>query len=1820
MKLRLGSLFALMALLLFLVGSVNADLLPTEKQVETASPLLVDVPQTDTSHPLLTPALITDTHKLVLSAQDKGSRNNHAKANAQKVVHYETNSGSSALGSYIIQFEDAPLATYDGSIANLQATSPKVTGERKLNVRSANSQSYRSYLGGKRADFVRAAESALNRPLKVIHEYDVVYNGVSVLLTPVEAAKLLGLDNVATIQRDQMRYALTGDSPDFLGIESIWDGSDTGGAGDTKGEGIIIGVIDTGIWPEHPSFADDGSFPAPPESWPAEDVCDAPEATTDTDNGGTPYDAYGYSCNNKLIGIQYTLDTYAAVIGYDGLFFSGRDDDGHGTHTASTAGGNEDVPASMYGNDLGTVSGMAPRAHVASYKGLGPGGGFGSDLVASIEKATEDGVDVINYSVGGGASDPWVDADALAYLAAREAGIFVATSAGNSGPDAGTVGSPGNAPWMMTVGASYFDRVYFNDITITGPGSPPSGISGTSNTDGITDFRLVSAANYTDTLGDTSGKCINPFAPGTFELTDVVMCESGAVSGGAKAQNVNDGTGGAVIVYNSPAAFDLSNSLYPIPSTRILKADGDAMLQYLADNPGADIRVSFTDGAAVYAPDARVPVDTVVGFSSRGPNLSSSGGAYISVMKPDVTAPGIQVLAGASPQNTDRGKQGELFQVIQGTSMSSPHVAGLGALIAALHPDWTPSEIQSALMMTARNDGQMSRGESGDSTATPFDMGSGMVNPVEASKAGFVLDETIANYEDSNPALGGSPSALNIASLTDAACVSNCSWTRTLTSTQSSAVTWDVTVTSDAGLTLTVEPTSFTLPAGGTQVVTITADVSGAAFDTWLFGDVDFTANPSSANIADAHFPVAVMPVAGQASSTEVSVSTRRDQSSYTIQGLTSVATSDLTINAYLGESESTMQSIPVDPTNGDPYDLAMGGVYTMAVEVDNTVKRLAIEIVASTAPDLDLYVGTDDNNNGQPDADEELCSSTSGSWEEVCVFPEGSDPITTGTYWILVQNWAGSGAATDDFTLDTTIVGNATSAELTASGPTTVALQEEFDVQLNWNIADFSAGQSRFGVVEVGTGAGTPNNVAILPVTILRAADDVTKSVSVGSGPVSPGDTVDYTVTVVPEPVQSGVVQYTITDTLPAGLTYVPGSASITPTISGNQLIWSITSKTADYVMTTNATDASCSTPFGPYVNLANFGIFANPNIHGDDVVIRVDDIYGGSEAFNFYGIDYPKGLYITDNGFGTMDKSTTNPAANVDIPNAADPNNLLAAFWRDFEIVYDEATNRGVTIAGAGGGSLMIMEFDDVEPAPAGSTSDRYDFEITMLRQVDDSPGAYEIIFSYDNINGAVTPGTIGLENADGSQGVKYAYNDASALEDLVICFDFKVENIITYQATVDSDATPGDNLVNTLVHTTDHPNTVPVEVESSLEVADVFLEITADGPSEIVTGPITYTLTVSNTGSSSATNLVITSQLPPGTEFVSGGSVGGSLNLGTYTWNIASLGPNSHTQVHLVVSPTQQVSFDGSVGESGQARVPDVVGGIEAEPGAWPWQVALMFSDTANGYNAQFCGGSLIAADWVVTAAHCTEGLTAAEIDVAAGRHTLSSDQGQRIRVSQIVNHQSYSPATLDNDIALLRLSEPVELEGSLALAGLISFADESLLVPNSYAVVTGWGATNGNGSDYPDNLQQAAVPLVTNEACSAAYDPQFGEGSVTSNMLCAGYSQGGIDSCFGDSGGPLVFSDGNGGWKLGGIVSWGGDVCATSGEYGVYVRVPNYVDWTWKGLNTYEFNTYSVVDDTASRSADPGHSAVGTDLVVTTVGLFLTEDIYVPLISR
>jgi len=386
------------------------------------------------------------------------------------------------------------------------------------------------------------------------------------------------------------------------------------------------------------------------------------------------------------------------------------------------------------------------------------------------------------------------------------------------------------------------------------------------------------------------------------------------------------------------------------------------------------------------------------------------------------------------------------------------------------------------------------------------------------------------------------------------------------------------------------------------------------------------------------------------------------------------------------------------------------------------------------------------------------------------------------------------------------------------------------------------------------------------------------------------------------------------------------------------------------------------------------------------------------------------------------------------------------------------------------------------------------------------------------------------------------------------------------------------------------------------------------------------IDYVFTVSNRGSETAVDVVVSMALPAATEWVSGGHTDEN---GEVFLAVGDLANGESRQVVLSVRPLPPEEIPATHIHAQAASMattrrlksaaPQIIGGREADPGAWPWQAALMKHSVENGFYAQFCGGSLIAPNWVLTAAHCVTDSSSgvivdpSTIDVTVGRHRLSSDEGQRIAALQIVRHPDYNTESTDSDVALIRLAAMAVYTDTVAPITPLSPTLASLAAPGVDATVIGWGARNASGGppNYADALHQVSVPIMEQAVCRADYDPVLGAGSITDNMICAGLEEGGRDSCFGDSGGPLMTPDGNGGWLQAGIVSWGIG-CAEPRYPGVYTRVTQFYDWIrGAGRNTYTTpGPYQAVDAN-------GVTATGFDQLQTVVYRFdLCDDLNDP----
>lgn len=1240
-------------------------------------------------------------------------------------------------GIYIVRLADAPLAMYHGGIQALDATSPRVTTAEKLDAKSAESVAYLNYLAEQQAELISEIESIIGGPANVRHQYSIATNGLAVFLTPAQAEEVASIPNVIDVQPNFIRYPMTDAGPSWIGAPSIWSGVN-GTA--TMGEGMIAGIIDTGINMDHPSFADVGG-----DGYDHTNPNGAGNYAGWCNSSDPDYDA-SLLCNDKLIGVHSYPDSGN----------NPEDDDGHGSHTGSTTAGNVIngatviAPTTTYVTD---ISGVAPHANVISYDVCTGSGCQGSSILAAIEDTVIDGVDVINYSIGAAIDDnPYEALDSLAFLAAIEAGVFVATSNGNSGPTPATTGSPANAPWMMAVGAATHTRKLVNSLVdFSGGDGPLADMEAVGFTIGYGPASIVYAGDYPNSNdpGGDPAQCLEPYPAGTFS-GEIVVCDRGAIARVAKGQHVLAGGAGGYVLANLDAQGEsTSGDAHYLPGVHIGDMAGDALREWLASGSG---HMATITGYSEEIDDANA--DIIAGFSSRGPISSTD------VIKPDIAGPGVSVLAAVD--TSDPADPAE-FAFLSGTSMSSPHLAGSAILMRAVYPSWSVDQVRSALMMTADQVDNYKEDEM--TIADAFDFGAGRVDLTTASQAALVMDIATGEYLSSDPNAGGDPKQLNIASMQDHQCFGVCTFNRTVMNPTDTAVDWTATVSMNDGVTATVEPSAFSLAPGASQDLVVTVNTLNATVsDEWVFGQLDLSAS----GVPDAHMPIAIVPVVALYETDFIELYTRRDVGSE-VEFMTSIEITDLTIEEYgLVKGQQATISLDEDPTNDDPFD-DLSQVWYTTFNVPAGMARLVAETVSSTSPDMDLFWGMDTDGDGLPSGDEVLGASTSPNAIEYLSgkFPEA------GTYWVLVQNWQGSGV-TDDTVLSVGAVPMANDGNFSVTGPDTVPANTQFSLDVSWN-ADMEPGDIYYGVYTVGTDADNPRNLGCFEIDIHRLEDDVTKSVT-NITEEAIGGVVSYEIEIQPN-VRDHDLGYEIIDTLPAGLQIDAGSvmaSSGNVSVDGNTLTWN--GVPADV----QATFMPGTTPFGGYISLAGAGI-APVNCGSNPC----SDAYLSSAVDYVYQGERFDTLYISTNGYVMTSEPDSAADTNTPqmLPDPAAPNGVLAPYWNDFDLASDDGVGGGYIYTGQTS-THFIIEWEKAQIA--GDTTNEYTFQIHIEK------GTSNIVFVYGPMS-PVTSGVIGHEDGDGILGVSASIDPADMLEGNVWAATYVPADPITieFDAVITDDA---------------------------------------------------------------------------------------------------------------------------------------------------------------------------------------------------------------------------------------------------------------------------------------------------------------------------------------------------------------------------------------------------------------------------------------------
>ncbi|KAI3952291.1 hypothetical protein MKW92_047490 [Papaver armeniacum] len=561
--------------------------------------------------------------------------------------------------------------------------------------------------------YPQISTTATTRSIDIIYTYSNVMHGFSASLSSSELESLRNLPGFVSSYRDLPVRVDTTRTPQFLNLNSNYGAWPTS----NYGKDVIIGVVDTGVWPESKSYSDEGLGEIP-SRWKGECM------------EGTEFNSS--MCNKKLIGAKFfNKGLISNMPNITITINSTRDSDGHGTHTSSTAAGSFVEGVSYFGYANGTAKGMAPMARVAMYKALWEEGAFSSDIIAAIDQAIADGVDVISLSLGIDGIPLYEDPVAIATFAAMEKGVFVATSAGNEGPWFGTLHN--GIPWALTVSAGTIDRE-FNGVVTLSNGVTIFGSSLYSLNSSLSEVPLMfmNTCNSTKDLKEVGYK--------------IVVCVDTDDSVGGQVDNVNNGNvvGGLFISNSTLIDFFLESSF---PAVFINPKDGQSILNYMKMN--SDPRASLQFQKTRLGRRRNKPAPRVADYSSRGPSHSCP-----SVLKPDIMAPGTLVLA-AWPKTTVALDTGSRllysdYNLLSGTSMSCPQMAGIGALLKGVHPEWSAAAIRSALMTTADtldNSNSFIK-DIGDNyqPASPLAMGSGHVNPNKAMDPGLIYDTNAEDY------------------------------------------------------------------------------------------------------------------------------------------------------------------------------------------------------------------------------------------------------------------------------------------------------------------------------------------------------------------------------------------------------------------------------------------------------------------------------------------------------------------------------------------------------------------------------------------------------------------------------------------------------------------------------------------------------------------------------------------------------------------------------------------------------------------------------------------------------------------------------------------------------------------------------------------------------------------------------------------------------------------------------------------------------------------------------------------------------------------
>ena len=885
-------------------------------------------------------------------------------------------------GRYIVVLREPSATQYAGGRARYAPTRPK-SGEQY----DSSTDASRAY-----TDHLERTHRTLARDVgtSVAADYTVALNGFAAQLTGRQAATLSSDRRVALVAPDTARKLDTWASPTFLGLAGKNGSWAKHGGIRGAGAGTVVGDLDSGIWPEAQSFAGRALNSKEKTKWDIHRIGD--KVFMDKSDGtrfagrcmtGEGWDAT--DCNTKLIAARYYPDIFEQVPEDERSpdeYMSARDGDGHGTHTASTAAGKHGVHAVVEGRDFGKISGMAPAARIAAYKVCfsdndeETGDCYTSATLAAVDDAVADGVDVINYSISG-AVETVIDPVEIAFEGAAEGGVFVATSAGNSGPTAETVAHP--SPWVTTVAAS--THVAFENTVVLGNGKKYVGAS--INDTPVPQTPLVDSKSVALAGAEEDAElCLADSLDPAKVTGKIVVCTRGVIARVDKSAEVARAGGTGMILAN-PSPNSLDADFHSVPTVHVDDKAAAKIWSYIetaGDSATAAFRLGNLTGT-------ETPVPQTAGFSSRGPSLANGG----DLLKPDISAPGVSVLAAVAPP-TNSGRD---FDLYSGTSMASPHIAGLAAFISSKRPHWSPMQIKSAMMTSAKP----LFDEKGRPSTDAFAQGAGNVNPRGFFGPGLYITPTNRDFLGFLTGQGldtGVPAVaardMNEASIALGQLVGSESVTRQFMAGRKG--TWKVT-SHIPGVTVQSKKKLVSEHKRDVEDLTFTFTRDTADLGTFSSGFIKLT-GPTTVRI-----PVVMRPV---------SVKAPQEVSGTGTDGSTPV---EIT-SGFTGELDVQPAGLAEADTASDTVD--QGDTHYYCVETTDTTKALRVDLDSvQDDADLDLYGYVMDTDCNSAAVDYLAISATSSADESFTVLDPGA-----GSFIIAVDGFAAAPDRTSiDYVLD---------------------------------------------------------------------------------------------------------------------------------------------------------------------------------------------------------------------------------------------------------------------------------------------------------------------------------------------------------------------------------------------------------------------------------------------------------------------------------------------------------------------------------------------------------------------------------------------------------------------------------------------------------------------------------------------------------------------------------------------------------------------------------------------------------------------------------